>query len=707
LNAMPAENLKSDKYQAMLEPWFGQSVVLSLDNSQNEPGARKPLPAKPPIDKACFLALSENSETPLGNLLVDLAEPNQFGKNGVGNRLIRCIHQIAACIVEDLVFERELNEMAIELSNRNEELNLIYELDDLTATAFNLTDDDIFSHLTKLCKRYSDVEEVYCLVPDFSGATQRKSGKFASLAKNSSNSEYLLARSLLKILQQRSRTVVINYSDDTLWNQIGLENRHRRIIGAPIIDIDGNAHGVLVVVNSHDKPEFTNSDRKLAEVLATRASAALVNYQDAITGLYNNQGFELAMTNREREIKGYQGDVAIFEVDNFESIYDSLGSKGSDELIRFITHLLKSNTDKEALLGRCGKAIFGFSPGSSSAKLLKSQTLKLQEIIRSSRFKWGDKMVDLTVSAGIALVSKHQEQPSQKMEIARIACNIAKENGKSRIHVLSELDPALINYRSRVDFLQEVITAMEQNRLKLFLQPIEEVSVGASEISHYEVLLRFVDKDGNFISPENLISVAEQFEIMPQVDRWVVHHALAALLECKDEKIKFSINLSGQSLNQEFSEFLEDELDAIDLDAERICFEITETAVISNLNAAINLIERTRARGCKFSLDDFGSGLSSFSYLQNIPVDYLKIDGSFVKDIVDNPVSRAIVDSINRVGIAMNLQTIAEYVENDSVLEAIREIGVHYGQGYCLGRPAPIEQVLGDRNSFGRRASAC
>ena len=704
---MSVENLNSAKYQAVLENWFGQSVELSLGSTQSGTGTRKPLTDKPPIDSACFVALSDYSDSPVGNLLLDLAEPNQFRKPAAAGKLIRCIHEIADRIVEDFETERELDGMALELSSRNEELNLIYELDDLTATAFNLADDNIFSHLTKLCKRYSDVDEVYCLVPDFTSATQLISGRFGSLAENGSNSENLLARSLLNILQQRSRTVVINSPDDSLWNQIGLENRHRRIIGAPIIDIDRKAHGVLVVVNSHDKPEFTNSDRKLTEVLASRASAALVSYQDEVTGLYNNRGFELVMTNREREKSGLQGGLAIFEVDNFESIYDSLGSTGSDELIRFITHLFKSNTDKDTLLGRCGKATFGLSPSSSSPKYLQNQTLKLQDIVRSSRFNWRDKMVDLTVSAGVAEVSKRQEQPSQKMEIARIACNIAKESGKSRMHVLSELDPALINYRSRVDYLQEVIEAMEQNRLKLFLQPIEEVCVGASEISHYEVLLRFVDKNGNILNPENLISVAEQFEIMPQVDRWVVHHALIALFECNDEKVNFSINLSGQSLNHEFSEFLENELDAIDLDAGRVCFEITETAVISNLNAAINLIERIRARGCKFSLDDFGSGLSSFSYLQNIPVDYLKIDGSFVKDIVDDPVSRAIVDSINRVGIAMNLQTIAEYVENDAVLEVIREIGVHYGQGYGLGRPAPIEAVLGDRNSFGRAASAC
>ena len=284
------------------------------------------------------------------------------------------------------------------------------------------------------------------------------------------------------------------------------------------------------------------------------------------------------------------------------------------------------------------------------------------------------------------------------MSAADSACYVAKEMGRNRVYVQAGKDEEVARRQGEMQWVSEIQAAIEERRLFLHQQSIVGLKNENACHTHFEILLRMKGRDGKNIPPGAFIPAAERYGLMMTLDRWVINTAFSWLAEHPQviEKMSFcSINLSAQSLGDErLHEYILDELSRSGLDAEKICFEVTETAAVSRLDQAILFISKLKSLGCRFALDDFGTGMSSFSYLKNLPVDYLKIDGSFVRDITGDPIDRAMVSSINEIGHLMGLTTIAEYVENDQIRSELCRLGVDYAQGFGISRPDTLESLI-------------
>jgi EAL domain-containing protein (putative c-di-GMP-specific phosphodiesterase class I) len=316
--------------------------------------------------------------------------------------------------------------------------------------------------------------------------------------------------------------------------------------------------------------------------------------------------------------------------------------------------------------------------------------------INDYQFSWEEKSFKVGASIGLVPITETTGSVTTLLQDADAACYVAKDEGRNRAHVHHQNDGELAKRHGEMQWVSRINQALENDQFVLYAQVIEPLYEDGVE--HHELLLRMIDEDGSTIPPGAFLPAAERYNLISHLDRWIVDHAFQALEEHPlflERVHSISVNLSGASLADEsFLEFIQDHFAKSGFPASKICFEITETAAISNLNRAMKFISTLNALGCRFALDDFGSGLSSFAYLKNLPVDYLKIDGMFVKDIIDDPIDHAMVKSINEIGQVMGMQTIAEFVENDEIKDMLKNIGVDYAQGFGIGKPMPFEQIL-------------
>ena len=304
------------------------------------------------------------------------------------------------------------------------------------------------------------------------------------------------------------------------------------------------------------------------------------------------------------------------------------------------------------------------------------------------------------VSIGLVIINKDTEDLTQLLSIADAACYAAKDTGRNRVHVYEQNDTQLAQKRGQMQWVSKIREALDQDRLRLYFQSICPTTQISSASGHYEIFVRMLDEDDNIIPPGAFIPAAERFDLMPEIDQWVIRNAMAWLGDycAKHPGVieTCSLNLSGPSLsNERMMREIKSYFTEYNVPPETVCFEITETAAVANLAIARRFIEELKEIGCEFALDDFGSGLSSFGYLKNLPVDYLKIDGAFIRELDFNQLDFAMVESINTIGHLMGLKTIAEFVENEIILKSLEEIGVDYVQGYYIDHPRPLEQMEG------------
>lgn len=315
----------------------------------------------------------------------------------------------------------------------------------------------------------------------------------------------------------------------------------------------------------------------------------------------------------------------------------------------------------------------------------------LRRTIEDFRFVWEKQVFGIGVSIGVVPIQGAGQTVSSILSAADAACYAAKDRGRNRIHIYHEGDVELARRHGEMRWVTRIQTALEENRFELARQPIVSLSDSADADSHYELLLRMRDEDGDIVLPDAFLPAAERYNLSVRLDRWVVREAFRLLTSDPKHLERLflcSINLSGVSLaDEDFLIFVTTELASTGLPPGKVCFEITETAAIANLSGAMRFMEVLRRVGCRFALDDFGSGLSSFAYLKSLPVDFLKIDGVFVKDIIEDPIDRELVRSINEIGHVMGKRTIAEFVESKEILAVLGEIGVDYVQGFELGKP--------------------
>lgn len=379
-----------------------------------------------------------------------------------------------------------------------------------------------------------------------------------------------------------------------------------------------------------------------------------------------------------------------------------------DELLKQLTQTLRAELREGDTLSRIGGDEFGILFCGCSIASAKRLSEKIRKVVDHFRFVWDDRSFRVGASIGLVPITDNSGTMSDVLSAADSACYVAKESGRNRVHVYKVNDSALVEQHGQMQWVQRIQEVLEKDRFRLYFQPITAIDprLSATEKLHGEVLLRMLDDEDRLVGPGSFIPAAERYSLMSTIDRWVVENTLRILAWDSDvvgAKLgACSINLSGQSLSDErFMKSLVKLIDDTGVPPELLCFEITETAVISNLTSASHLIASLRDMGCRFALDDFGVGLSSFGYLKNLAVDYLKLDGCFIKNMTKDSIDYAMVKAINSIGQTMKIKTIAEFVEDEATLAALRNIGVDYAQGYIIAKPSPLKEAL-----YGRVSSA-
>jgi len=428
-----------------------------------------------------------------------------------------------------------------------------------------------------------------------------------------------------------------------------------------------------------------------------------MNYQathDELTGLINRKEFERKLTHVLTDAKKHQSQHAAchMDLDQFKAINNACGHEAGDKLLKEISELLTTLITPPGVLARIGGDEFLFILKDHDIQSAKNFAIEINDAVSEHRFAWNNKTYTVGASIGIVSVDQASENVSSIINAADSARQSAKESGSNRVHVYEHNDKDQAIRNEVMDNMTSLNKAFDEERLKLRCQKINPTRLHSTEKPHYEILLSVEDELGIHLSPSEFIYAAERYNRMQTIDRWVIHNVFIWIKEnsAKLNHINcLTINLSGHSLNDEnLMEYILDELLASDLPRNKICFEVTETAAVKNLTDAVEVISELKDLGFKFALDDFGSGLSSYTHLKKIPVDYLKIDGAFVKGIADSPEDLAMVKSINEMAHLLGKQTIAEYVENAAVKEKLEQMGVDYVQGFHIEKPMPLDNLL-------------
>ena len=423
---------------------------------------------------------------------------------------------------------------------------------------------------------------------------------------------------------------------------------------------------------------------------------------DDLTGLINRREFEARL---ERSLKNvYEANAqhifCYMDLDQFKLVNDTSGHVAGDDLLRQISTLFANHMRDRDTLARLGGDEFGLLLENCSLADANQITNTILKIVRDYRFIHDDKIFNIGVSIGIVVVNASFASVSDIIHAADSACYSAKKAGRNQSFLFSAGDIEVTQHRSEVEAISDITDEINDEQFMLYCQPIVPLSVNVPALHHFEILIRKVSADGQILLPTSFIPSAERYHLMPNIDRWVIRKTFAAYREMLDKSLEkcnyvFSINLSGTSVSDKtLLGYIREQLAIYAVPATAICFEITETSAIVNLKHTMHLFTSLRKLGCRFALDDFGSGMSSFTYLKNFEVDYLKIDGTFVKEMHINKIDHAMVRSIHSVAEAMNIKTVAEFVENEAILKELKIIGVHYGQGMHIGSPVTIKKLI-------------
>lgn len=426
---------------------------------------------------------------------------------------------------------------------------------------------------------------------------------------------------------------------------------------------------------------------------------------DDLTGLPNRKEFENNLLHVFLDSKTNDSEHALcyMDLDHFKIINDTCGHDAGDRLLISLTKIIKEKIRGHDLLGRLGGDEFGLILKNCSLSKALEITQGLIAIVKKYEFKSGDRVFHVGVSIGVVAINKRTKNIAAAMSDADVACYAAKDMGRGRVHVHELHDDQMSTIQKELYWVADIQSSIQDNRFKLFTQAITPVDPDEA-VSMYEVLLRLKDDDNNMVSPGEYIPAAERFGLMKDVDLWVIKNALnySKLLNSNANapRIKLFINLSANSLSDnKVCDYIINVLDELSLPKGCICFEITETAAIKNITQANKMITELKSKNIEFALDDFGSGMSSFGYLKTLDVDYLKIDGRFVVNMAENKIDYAMVAAMNEIGSVMNIKTIAEHVEDSLTFEKLKELGIHYAQGYYFSMPRPIDDLLKSVNA--------
>ncbi|MEH2438955.1 EAL domain-containing protein [Nostoc sp.] len=519
------------------------------------------------------------------------------------------------------------------------------------------------------------------------------------LGCSEASAEGLLLEEVFGIVHEATRETVKNPIEQalkenqtvSLANHTVLINQNNQEIAiqdsaAPIRNRQGEVIGAVMVFRD------VTQNRLLSRQLSWQAS------HDALTGLVNRQEFEEQIEQALHLAKlDYQIHALCYlDLDHFKIVNDTCGHLAGDELLRQITILLQEKIRKTDTLARFGGDEFGVLLSQCMPEQALRVANDLLECVQEFRFVWQEQTFSIGVSIGLVGIDANSESLAEIISTADAACYTAKNRGRNRVYFAQTDDKERLQQRREMQWASRISHALESDWFCLYVQPIASITPVAQNGDYYEVLLRLHDEQGNLVLPMAFIPAAERYDLMHLIDRWVIRTLFSNWITVVgDKQSVYAINLSGSSINDDqFIDFLYEQFTLHSISPQCICFEITETVAIANLSKARQFIQSLQRFGCRFALDDFGVGMSSFAYLKSLPVDYLKIDGSFIRNIINNPVDNAIVTAITHISSVMGIKTIAEFVENDAILERITALGIDYAQGYSIGMPRPLGSIL-------------
>lgn len=639
--------------------------------------------------------LRSREEGQLGWLIVEFNARNSVPLTTATEALRRVFADATAFLQDDIELQLECNQLAVELTERYEELNLVYATND--HVEYFEEGQEALSSLVRNCTDFLDVG--FCAL-----ICRERNLRHFSAGSSIPHLEVdhlmgILGTTVYDRLESRVESIIINDSEDSERQRV-FGGLRENLLAFPIVDNLSKVFGIIAVVAAENSHVFSNGDRNLLEVMSKKASRIINTHYDSLTGLINRSGFEptLMAALASAQSRGQQHCLLHIDIDQLHVINDLMGHQEGDLLIQRITKTLRSVLRDSDSLARLGADEFAVLLPKCSATQGLLVAEKLRAAVHELQVIAADRQLNVSISLGVAAIDSTTEGIVGVMASAEIACTAAKEAGRDRVQVFENDNTVLVRRSEEIEWISRLQQALRDNEFVLHCQPVMPLMKGI-HAPHFEILVRLLGNDGEILPPGLFLPAAERYQLMPQIDRWVFRTSLLALSsvwkDIESSGAVFCINLSGQSLtNPGFQGFVIDELDRAIVPAENICFEITETAAISNMDEALGFMASMKRLGCRFSLDDFGAGLSSFGYLKKLPVDYLKIDGSFVQEMTTDEVSQSMVEAICKIAQTMGLATVAEYVGDDETITLLREIGVDYGQGFHIGKPVPLNAII-------------
>ena len=624
---------------------------------------------------------------------------NETHPGVVPQRILQVLGNIASLVKVELQYLYELNAMAKELGERYDELSM------LRATDLELTEQresrHILSRYIRSCGEHLAADYAAIWVPArhamFPGGTAytHDSLEVMSLLKQ-------LCSTAMTMFQAGHEGFGINDKDEELRHAIRLP-ADKKVLMVPIMDATDTPCGVLCCLNEFYSKDFSNSNKSTLDAVARKTLRYLQDTQDELTGLLNRKGFEESVW---RDI--YQGrnesHLVLLNLEQFSVINAAYGVATGDMLLQAVGNRISNCSHRIRHAARLEADLFAIvveSRGKDIERLVRA----IAEEIDRVTIKAQGKKVSVKSRAGVIALNSRETALSDHIYAAEIALATAKEGAKDKVVVYKPGNTALMRHRKQLTQVENIKHALRENRFELHCQRIEPLT---GTETHYEVLVRMTDEQGERVPPSEFIPVAERYNLMSMIDRWVVKRALQ-LLSSSDyagqaSQFKWGINLSGMTISDDdFHDFVSGCLHEYDVIPTQLYFEITETAAIKNFKNCVDFMNQIHSMGVQFALDDFGSGLSSFSYLKKLSIDYLKIDGGLIKDIVGSRLDQTMVRAISEIANVMGVKTVAEYVENEAILEKLADMKIDYAQGYEIMVPQPMElelKHLSEHSSF-------
>lgn len=645
---------------------------------------------------ALALPVLDNDQQAAGLLIALFSKNDGKSSSFNPNLLKRILDPAIELIGESLRIGSEMQEISRSVSDVEKELEFVYDVDERIHGVSGRHSS--LAQLVGRSGRYLGINYSVLLIP---GKRIRISATHSSWkhVKRKVLDRYLIDQLLPKLDGQRKPVIFEIPAVDEDGDEA--ESGYQALL-CPVLDQQGNVEGILAQLGRIDRDKFSKGNRRFMSHIGRKIEYVIEQSFDSTTGLMNRAGFEVQLKESFGSLKSDSDthQIIYFDLDNLQLVNDSFGRAAGNAVIVRFARLLDEDLPKSAVLSRLTGDDFCMLLTHASSDAALDFANGVREKMTSLRYLEGDKSLQVTMSVGIAEFDRTIGQNANVLTTARMACEAAKEQGRDRVEIYDQSNRSVVRRYDDMQLVTNIQKALDGDGFQLVAQPIASLT-GENRNPRFEILLRMGDGQGGQIETEALFSAAERYRMMPQIDRWVVSTTIAKLTEAKElvegQNAIFAMNLSGQSIgDDEFLEFIENEIDSSGISESSLCFEITESAAVFNQKKAQSFIDRLRQRGCQISLDDFGAGLSSFAYLKNFNVDNLKIDGGFIRDISENRISESMVAAITQVAKVMELKTVAEYVETEKTRRLLVKLGVDYAQGHFVGKPITLESTLSD-----------